>query len=176
MIELSYKATVLPGWTVQPDLQYVINPGQNVGGSDAPGRSRTRSFSGSDHADVLIGYFIARSAARSNFGAMRRRAMNTTETPRFHYRLGANQPEASATARRLAEMAAGIERDTEGALRLDVYPESRLGPDPQMFADLRSGVLEFYLSGALLGGVAPTSALPMLPFAFSRQQSGFRGA
>jgi len=99
--------------------------------------------------------------------------MNTTETPRFHYRLGANQPEASATARRLAEMAAGIERDTSGSLRLDVYPESRLGPDPQMFADLRSGVLEFYLSGALLGGIAPTSALPMLPFAFSDSKAVF---
>ena len=92
--------------------------------------------------------------------------MNTTGTPRFHYRLGANQPAESATARRLAEMAAAIVRDTGGALRLDVYPESRLGPDPKMFADLRGGELEFYLSGALLGGVAPTSALPLLPFAF----------
>ena len=98
--------------------------------------------------------------------------MRTTGTARFHYRLGANQPEASATARRLAEMAAGIERDT-GEFRLDVYPESRLGPDPRMFADLRSGVLEFYLSGALLGGVAPTSALPMLPFAFSDSKAVF---
>ena len=99
--------------------------------------------------------------------------MRTTGTARFHYRLGANQPEASATARRLGEMAACIERDTEGALRLDVYPESRLGPDPRMFADLRSSALEFYLSGALLGGVAPTSALPMLPFAFSDSKAVF---
>ncbi len=29
VIELSYKAAVVPGWTVQPDLQYVINPGNN---------------------------------------------------------------------------------------------------------------------------------------------------
>ena len=99
--------------------------------------------------------------------------MRATGTARFHYRLGLNQPEASPTARRLAEMAAAVERDTGGALRLDVYPESRLGPDPKMFADLRSGALEFYLSGALLGGVAPTSALPMLPFAFSDSRAVF---
>lgn len=92
--------------------------------------------------------------------------MSTTKPARFHYRLGANQPAESPTARRLAEMAAAIRRDTDGEFQLDVFPESRLGPDPQMFADLRSGALEFYLSGALLGGVAPTSALPMLPFAF----------
>jgi tripartite ATP-independent transporter DctP family solute receptor len=99
--------------------------------------------------------------------------MTMTGTARFHYRLGANQPVESATARRLAEMAAAIERDTAGEFRLDVHPESRLGPDPRMFADLRSGALEFYLSGALLGGVAPTSALPMLPFAFRDSKAVF---
>ena len=99
--------------------------------------------------------------------------MNTTGTARFHYRLGANQPAESATARRLAEMAAAIGHDTGGALRLEVYPESRLGPDPKMFADLQAGALEFYLSGALLGGVAPTSALPLLPFAFRDSDSVF---
>jgi tripartite ATP-independent transporter DctP family solute receptor len=92
--------------------------------------------------------------------------MNTSKPARFHYRLGANQPAASATARRLAEMAAAILRETDGEFRLEVFPESRLGPDPQMFADLRQGTLEFYLSGALLGGVAPTSALPLMPFVF----------
>ena len=30
VIELSYKAAVRPGWWVQPDLQYVFNPGGNV--------------------------------------------------------------------------------------------------------------------------------------------------
>jgi tripartite ATP-independent transporter DctP family solute receptor len=92
--------------------------------------------------------------------------MNRTKPARFHYRLGANQPAESPTARRLAEMAEAIGRDTGGEFRLDVFPESRLGPDPQMFADLRAGKLEFYLSGALLGGVAPTSALPLMPFVF----------
>src|SRR5437763_10083982 len=92
--------------------------------------------------------------------------MSTQKPAGFDYRLGANQPATSPTARRLAEMAAAIGRETDGEFRLDVYPESRLGPDPQMFADLRSGKLEFYLSGALLGGVAPTSALPLMPFVF----------
>src|SRR5437016_4898548 len=100
-------------------------------------------------------------------------AMSATRPARFHYRLGANQPAASPTARRLAEMAEAILRETDGAFRLEVFPESRLGPDPQMFADLRSGVLEFYLSGALLGGVAPTSALPLLPFAFRDSKAVF---
>src|SRR5438067_10970045 len=93
--------------------------------------------------------------------------MSTQKPAHFHYRLGANQPAESPTARRLAEMAEAILRETDGEFRLEVYPASRLGPDPQMFADLRSGALEIYLSGALLSGVAPTSALPLMPFVFS---------
>src|SRR5260221_9447815 len=100
-------------------------------------------------------------------------AMSTTKPARFHYRLGANQPATSATACRLAEMAEAILKETGGEFRLEVFPESRLGPDPQMFADLRGGALDFYLSGALLGGVAPTSALPLLPFAFSGSKAVF---
>jgi TRAP-type transport system periplasmic protein len=89
------------------------------------------------------------------------------------YRLGLNQPAASPTARRAAEMAEAINRETAGEFRLDVFPESRLGPDPQMFADLRAGGLEFFMAGATLGGVAPTSALPLLPFAFTQSKAVF---
>ncbi|HEX6443140.1 MAG TPA: DctP family TRAP transporter solute-binding subunit [Stellaceae bacterium] len=99
--------------------------------------------------------------------------MSTSKPRRFHYRLGANQPAESPTARRLAEMAAAIERETDGDFRLDVHPESRLGPDPQMFADLRDGKLEFYMSGALLGGVSATSMLPLMPFVFSDSEQVF---
>jgi tripartite ATP-independent transporter DctP family solute receptor len=91
----------------------------------------------------------------------------------IRYKLGLNQPAESPTAKRLAEMAAAIERETDGGFVLDVHPESRLGPDPQMFADVQKGKLEFYLSGATLGGVAPSSALPMLPFAFKSSRSVF---
>jgi len=93
--------------------------------------------------------------------------------PRFHYRLGVNQPAASPTAKRLAEMAEAIGSETGGAFRLDVFPESRLGPDPQMFADVQKGALDFYLAGATLGGVAPSSALPLLPFTFADNAAVF---
>jgi TRAP-type transport system periplasmic protein len=89
------------------------------------------------------------------------------------YRLGLNQPAGSPTARRAIEMAEAINRETGVGFRLEVFPESRLGPDPQMFADLRAGRLEFFMAGATLGGVAPTSALPLLPFAFTQSKAVF---
>jgi len=99
--------------------------------------------------------------------------MEASLPTRFRYRLGLNQPGQSPTARRLAEMAEAIGRETDGALRLDVFPESRLGPDPQMLADMRAGKLQFFVAGATLGGLAPTSALPLLPFAFADSAAVF---
>jgi tripartite ATP-independent transporter DctP family solute receptor len=70
-------------------------------------------------------------------------------------------------------MAKVIGRETGGECVIEVFPESRLGPDPKMFADLRSGALEFFIAGATLGEVAPTSALPLLPFAFRDSKAVF---
>jgi len=95
------------------------------------------------------------------------------KTPRFRYRLGLNQPAASPTVKRLTEMAEAIGRETDGECQLEVFPESRLGPDPKMFADLRAGALEFFMAGATLGEVAPSSALPLLPFAFTDSKAVF---
>ena len=99
--------------------------------------------------------------------------MQTNQQPVFHYRLGLNQPIGSPTQRRLSEMAEAIGRETGGAFRLDVFPESRLGPDPKMLADMRNGRLEFFVAGASLGELAPTSALPLLPFAFADSKTVF---
>jgi TRAP-type transport system periplasmic protein len=89
------------------------------------------------------------------------------------YRLGLNQPAGTPTALRATEMAAAINREAGGEFRFEVFPESRLGPDPKMFADLRAGALEFFMAGATLGEVAPTSALPLLPFAFTDSKTVF---
>jgi TRAP-type transport system periplasmic protein len=95
------------------------------------------------------------------------------EAPRFHYRLGLNQPLGTPTQLRTAEMADAINREADGEFRLDTFPEGRLGLDPQMLADMRAGKLEFYMSGALFGDLAPASALPMMPFAFKDTQAVF---
>ena len=70
-------------------------------------------------------------------------------------------------------MADAIRRETNEEFLIEVFPESRLGPDAKMFTDLRSGALEFFIAGATLGEVAPTSALPLLPFAFRDSKAVF---
>jgi porin len=39
-IELTYVAEIMPGWTIQPDLQYVFNPGGNVPDPSDPSGQR----------------------------------------------------------------------------------------------------------------------------------------
>jgi TRAP-type transport system periplasmic protein len=99
--------------------------------------------------------------------------MSIDQQPRFRYRLGLNQPAGSPTVKRITEMAEAIRRESGGEFLIEVFPESQLGPDPKMFTDLRSGALEFFMAGATLGEVAPTSALPLLPFAFRDSKAVF---
>jgi tripartite ATP-independent transporter DctP family solute receptor len=99
--------------------------------------------------------------------------MTTDQNARFRYRLGLNQPGGSPTVRRITEMAQAIGHETGNEFLIEVFPESRLGPDPKMFADMRNGALEFFVAGATLGEVAPTSALPLLPFAFGDSKAVF---
>ena len=41
-LEATYQAQVLPSWQIQPDVQYVINPGGGLANPDEPTqRSRT---------------------------------------------------------------------------------------------------------------------------------------
>jgi tripartite ATP-independent transporter DctP family solute receptor len=134
-----------------------------------PGPPLGRAFkSGGDPADGFTARFSA-SIAAPNPAA----APTMTETARFTYRLGSNQPADSTTARRLAAMAAAIRTESDGRLVIAVFPESRLGPDPQMLAALRAGALEFYLAGATLGALAPSSVLPLMPFAFATAKAVF---
>src|SRR6201996_777714 len=106
-------------------------------------------------------------------GTVYDRGMPTDQTHRFQYRLGLNQPAASPTVKRITEMAQAIGAETGGELLIEVFPESRLGPDPKMFADLRSGALEFFMAGGKLGEGGPHHALPPLPFSFCDSKAVF---
>ena len=99
--------------------------------------------------------------------------MSTDQNARFHYRLGLNQPVASPTVRRITEMAEAILRETDGEfLRRGVSGEPAR-TRPQDVRRYARGALEFFMAGATLGEVAPTSALPLLPFAFLDSKAVF---
>ncbi len=72
------------------------------------------------------------------------RAMQINSTPRFHYRLGLNQPIGSPTAKRLAEMAEAIgqrDRRRVPARRVSGKPARPRSPDARRFASGRARIL-----------------------------------
>ncbi|BCQ28139.1 TRAP transporter substrate-binding protein (plasmid) [Caballeronia sp. NK8] len=86
--------------------------------------------------------------------------------PDFTYRLGMNQPVGSPAHVRIAQMAEAINQESDGRLRIDVYPNSTLGSDNEMLTAVRAGSLDLYLAGNNLGPVAEVSELPSLPYVF----------
>jgi tripartite ATP-independent transporter DctP family solute receptor len=60
---------------------------------------------------------------------------------------------------------------SNGQLQINLFPNSLLGGDPQMLAQLRSGALELVQIGNnVLGSVIPAAALLSMPFAFTSPQ------
>ena len=53
------------------------------------------------------------------------------------------------------------------------FPRAGSAPTRRCLPICAPGALEFFMAGATLGGVAPTSALPLLPFAFTQSKAVF---
>ncbi len=89
------------------------------------------------------------------------------------YRLGLSQPADSPNCIRVREMAEHIAADTQGALAIEVFPESKLGSDSAMIEMVRKGELELYLGGNVFGPLVPVTEMPGLPFTFRNSAEVF---
>ena len=85
----------------------------------------------------------------------------------FTYKFATNLPITHPLSARNAEAAARIKAATNGALEINMFPNSQLGTDPDMLSQIRSGALEFFtLSGLILSTLVPLSAINGVGFAF----------
>ncbi|WP_216625050.1 TRAP transporter substrate-binding protein [Burkholderia thailandensis] len=86
----------------------------------------------------------------------------------FTYKLGHDQPITHPQHIRAVEAADKIANASGGRMVLEIYPNSQLGSDTQMVAQVRSGALEMTLQGdIILGNIVPAASLAGLPFAFA---------
>jgi TRAP-type transport system periplasmic protein len=95
----------------------------------------------------------------------------TARAADFVFKLGHDQPVDHPQNIRAMEAAANIARESGGRLTVHVFPNSQLGGDTQMLAQIRSGALELVQMGTnILANVVPAAALAALPFAFKGYQ------
>jgi tripartite ATP-independent transporter DctP family solute receptor len=94
--------------------------------------------------------------------------VHTARAAEFEYKFGTNLPATHPLSARLIEATKAIKEQTDGKLNIRVFPNNQLGGDPAMFAQLRSGALEFFaVSGAnALSSLVPKAAISGVGFAF----------
>jgi TRAP-type transport system periplasmic protein len=86
----------------------------------------------------------------------------------FTYKLGHNNANNHPQHLRLVEATKKIAEDSGGRLAVEIFPNSQLGSDPQMLAQVRSGALELvHMGDIIVGNLVPVASLAALPFAFS---------
>jgi len=89
------------------------------------------------------------------------------EAAQFSYKLANDQMPAHPMTSESVAAAKRILEASGGQLDIRLFPNSALGGDPQMLAQVRSGAIELLQTGNnILGAVIPASALLNIPFAF----------
>ena len=69
---------------------------------------------------------------------------------------------------RLVEAAAGIKKDSNGRMELQIFPDAQLGGDNDLLSQARSGAIEFCQpTGQILASILPVTAINALGFAWS---------
>ena len=67
---------------------------------------------------------------------------------------------------RIQEAAAAIAKDTGGTIDLQVFPNSQLGSEPDMFSQTRIGALDFMSTSGANQTVVPVASINVVAFAF----------
>jgi tripartite ATP-independent transporter DctP family solute receptor len=86
-----------------------------------------------------------------------------------------NLPPEHPAAVRSIEMWNDVRRETNGLVDVKSFPNSILGGDPSMIAQLRSGAIDFYLApGGTLGAVVDVANIEDIGFAYNASADAWR--
>src|SRR5262249_26602189 len=85
---------------------------------------------------------------------------------KYKLRYGTAFPASHPGVVRIIEAADAIKKQTNGLVDLQVYPNSQLGSEPDMFSHTRSGALDFMSTSSANKTVGPVDGLNAAPLAF----------
>ncbi len=93
--------------------------------------------------------------------------MAFSQTPEFKLKYGTAFPADHPGAVRINEAAEKIKTETNGRVELQVFPNSQLGSEPDMFGQTRSGALEFMSTSGVNLTTVPVGGINAVAFAFN---------
>jgi len=89
------------------------------------------------------------------------------QTAEFRLKYGTAFPVEHPGAVRIKEAAETIKNETNGRVEILVFPNSQLGSEPDMFAQTRSGALEFMSTSGVNLTTVPVGGINAVAFAFN---------
>ncbi len=85
---------------------------------------------------------------------------------KFRLRYGTAFPANHPGVTRIQQAAVAIAKETGGLVALQIYPNSQLGSEPDMFTQTRSGALDFMSTSGVNQTVVPAGSINAVAFAF----------
>jgi len=88
------------------------------------------------------------------------------QSAKYRLRYGTAFPATHPGVVRIVEAADAIKKQTNGLVDLQVYPNSQLGSEPDMFSQVRTGALDFMSTSGVNQTVVPIGGINAVAFAF----------
>jgi TRAP-type transport system periplasmic protein len=88
------------------------------------------------------------------------------QSAKYRLRYGTAFPADHPGVKRIQEASAAIAKDSNGQVDLQVYPNSQLGSEPDMFSQTRTGALDFMSTSGVNQTVVPVGGINAVAFAF----------
>jgi tripartite ATP-independent transporter DctP family solute receptor len=109
---------------------------------------------------TFVGAALAASASALPIGS----AM--AQAAKYRLRYGTAFPASHPGVVRIVEAAEALKKQSGGLVDLQVYPNSQLGSEPDMFSQTRSGALDFMSTSGVNQTVVPIGGINAVAFAF----------
>ena len=88
------------------------------------------------------------------------------QSAKYKLRYGTAFPADHPGVTRIQEASTAIAKETNGQVDIQVYPNSQLGSEPDMFSQTRSGALDFMSTSGVNQTVVPVGGINAIAFAF----------
>src|SRR5262245_35967965 len=111
-----------------------------------------------------FGKSVAAAGLALAAGAVPHRA--GAEGAKFRLRYATAFPADHPGVTQIQEAAAAIAKDTSGLVDLQIFPNSQLGSEPDMFSQVRSGALDFMSTSGVNQTIVPVGGINAVAFAF----------
>lgn len=90
-------------------------------------------------------------------------------------KFGHPAPDTDLSHKMIEMFAKAVDEGTSGSVKIDIFPNGQLGTDDQMIDGVRSGILDFTLSGLNnFTGMVPEAGAFTLPFMFPSRETAYK--